>query len=63
MTSGDRYRKRAVECIDAADHATCPERKITLLQLAQRWLMLAHQLDQKGGDRVSDDATPSQRVR
>ena len=45
MASGDEYRKQANECIAAADRATKPERKVSLLELAQRWLRLAFQLD------------------
>ncbi len=41
MQSGDQYRNRANECIAAADKATEPERKVSFLELAQRWLRLA----------------------
>jgi len=45
MPTGDEYRSRANECIAAADNVTEPERKVSLLELAQRWLRLAFQLD------------------
>jgi len=45
MGSGDEYRERAKECIEAADKAAEPERKVSLLELAQRWLRLAFRLD------------------
>jgi hypothetical protein len=43
--TGDRYRTRANECIAAADQVADPERKISLLQLAQRWMRLAFQVE------------------
>ena len=58
----DQCRKRAIECIDAADHATCPERKVTLLELAQRWLMLANQVDENGPDSAFGEMMSGQRV-
>jgi hypothetical protein len=45
MGSGDNYRNRANECIEAADRAADLERKRALLDLAQRWLWLATQTD------------------
>jgi hypothetical protein len=45
MASGDHYRARARECIEAADRTSEPERKLTLLELAQRWMRLAEQVD------------------
>jgi hypothetical protein len=45
MAFGDEYRKRANECIAAVDKAVEPERKVSLLELAQRWLRLAFQVD------------------
>jgi hypothetical protein len=49
--TGDEYRSRANECITAADQVTDPERKISLLQLAQRWMRLAFQVEKIGDDR------------
>ncbi len=46
MLSGNEYRQRANECIAAADRVAEPERKVGLLELAQRWLRLAFQVDQ-----------------
>jgi hypothetical protein len=48
--TGDEYRSRANECIAAADQVTDPQRKISLLQLAQRWLRLAFQAEKIGDD-------------
>ena len=45
MGSGDNYRARAIECIEAADHVADVERRLVLLDLAQRWLWLAGQID------------------
>jgi len=45
MATGDEYRSRANECIAAADNVTEPERKVSLLELAQRWLRLAFQVE------------------
>ena len=45
MASGDNYRARAHECVKAADGVADPERKLVLLDLAQRWLGLAGQAD------------------
>ncbi len=40
------YRRRANECIAAAGQVAEPERKVSLLELAQRWLRLAFQVDE-----------------
>jgi len=45
MATADEYRSRANECIAAADNVTEPERKVSLLELAQRWLQLAFQVE------------------
>jgi hypothetical protein len=45
MATGDEYRERANECLAAADQITEPERKVSLLELAQRWLRLAFQVE------------------
>jgi len=45
MLSGDEYRQRANECIAAADKVAESERKVSLLELAQRWLRLAFQVE------------------
>ena len=60
MTSlpGDRFRTRALECIEAADSVADPGRKLALLELAQRWLNLAAQVE--GVAKLSDeDLLPS----
>jgi hypothetical protein len=61
MTPGDEYRNWANECIAAADNITEPERKVSLLELAQRWMRLAFQVEKIGerngvrGDVLLDD--------
>ena len=63
MAPGDHYRTRANECIEAWDKVTEPERKLTLLELAQRWLRLAAQVDRTSarncakGDVLLDEAS------
>ena len=48
MAPGDEYRNWANECIAAADKVSEPERKVSLLELAQRWLGLAFQVEKIG---------------
>jgi hypothetical protein len=47
--SGDRFRSRAIECIEAADATADPGRKLALVELAQRWLNLAAQVEAMDG--------------
>ena len=42
---GNQYRVRARECMEAADRINEAGRRIILLELAQRWLTLADQID------------------
>jgi hypothetical protein len=62
MNSGDKFRARAMECIDAADSVTDPKRKLVLLELAQRWLDLAGRVEAQRwdlrGDIFLDDPKP-----
>ena len=44
MTS-NRFRARADKCFSAANSMADPERKLAHLDLAQRWLRLAIQID------------------
>jgi hypothetical protein len=53
MAAGDEYRARARECTDAAAHAADPERRLSLLELAQRWLVLADQADEMARTRTA----------
>jgi hypothetical protein len=46
MASGDQYRIRAKECTGAAEQAADPERRLSLLELAGRWMRLAEQADE-----------------
>ena len=48
MTSGDEYRARAAECTQAAKSSTEPQRRVGLLELAQKWLRMAEQADALG---------------
>ena len=43
--TGDRFRTRANECIKEAAAAIEPDRKLFLLDAAQRWLRLAAEID------------------
>ena len=45
MTSWEKYRARAVECIEAAERVADPQCKLTLVELAQRWIRLAMRKD------------------
>jgi hypothetical protein len=42
--SGDEYRELAHDCMEAADRSSDPGRKVSLLELAERWLRLAQQV-------------------
>jgi hypothetical protein len=57
MGSKDDYRDKAHECMQAADRTYDPARKVSLLELAGRWLRLAEQVhDRRGltGDALID---------
>ena len=41
--SGEEYRALADECLEAADRSSDLGRKVSLLELARRWLRLAQQ--------------------
>jgi hypothetical protein len=56
MSSGDVYRARALECVEAADLLADPKRKVVLLELAQRWLTLAAQMERMESRRLQGDA-------
>ena len=51
MTSGDEYRAKAAECTEAASRATEPERRLSLLELAGKWLLMAKEADALGETR------------
>ena len=40
-----RYRKTAAECIDMAERISVLNDRARLLEMAQRWLDLAHQAE------------------
>ena len=52
MGPGDQYRARAKECLEAADAIADRE---NLVELAQRWLMLAEQVEGIQGRNVLMD--------
>jgi hypothetical protein len=56
MASGDQYRLKAAECTEAAQRASEPERKVGLLELAQKWLQLAEQADNRDRNGVRGNA-------
>jgi hypothetical protein len=49
MGSEDDYRDKAHECMQAADRTYDPARKVSLLELARRWLRLAEQVNNRRG--------------
>jgi len=63
---GNQYRVRARECMEAAARLNDPGRRFVLLELAQRWLMLANQIDgiearrRPTGDVLLDTPEPDQ---
>jgi hypothetical protein len=46
MPPSDRYRGKAKECTEAAEQVVDPERRLALLELAQRWLVMAEQAEE-----------------
>jgi hypothetical protein len=46
--NGDKFRARALEYVIAAGLTTDPVRKVGLMDVAQRWLRLAAQIDAIG---------------
>jgi hypothetical protein len=56
MAAGDNYRERAIECIQAAYALADLERKLTLLELAQRWIDLASWVETTEGGALRGDA-------
>jgi hypothetical protein len=49
MMTGNRFRVRADQCLRAANSVADPERKVAELDLANRWLRLAAQIDKTDG--------------
>lgn len=45
FSAADFYRRNAAHCVDIAHDIMDPERKATLLSMAQAWLMLADRAD------------------
>ena len=63
MASSDKFRARAIECIEAADSMADSVHKLVLLEIAQRWLDLANRDEAMGdglrGDGLLDDSKPT----
>ena len=60
MASEEHYRERARECMQAADTMFEADRKVALLELAQRWLRLAHHAEVVSGTPLLRDTNPNQ---
>jgi hypothetical protein len=45
MITGIKFRKRADDCLREANSVADPERRLAHLDLAERWLQLAAQID------------------
>jgi hypothetical protein len=58
--TGSKYRARADECFKAAELMADPQRKHAHLDLAQRWLRLAAQIEMNAERRCDAPLVPSQ---
>jgi hypothetical protein len=47
MMTSAKFRARADECLRKANSAVDPERKLAHLDLAERWLRLAAEIDKR----------------
>jgi hypothetical protein len=56
--TGNKFRARADECFKAANSMADPERKLMHLDLAERWLRLAAQIEETDAA-TRCDASPS----
>jgi hypothetical protein len=54
MITGNKFRARADKCLREANSMADPERKLAHLDLAQRWLRLATQIDNMDVEPPSD---------
>jgi len=54
MITGNKFRARADKCLREAHSMADPERKLAHLDLAQRWLRLATQIDNMNVEPPSD---------
>jgi hypothetical protein len=45
MGTGDQYRRRAQECCEEAERTADPEKRLSLLEMAQRWTHLAEAVE------------------
>jgi hypothetical protein len=52
--TGDKFRARADECFKAAHAVADPDRKLAHLDLAERWLRLAAQIDKMDAETRRD---------
>jgi hypothetical protein len=44
MSTSERYRSHAAECVRLANHATSPGDKALLLQLAKSWILMSERV-------------------
>ena len=51
MISGNECRARAAECTQAASQSSDQERRVSFLELALKWLVLAEHADAMGDAR------------
>jgi hypothetical protein len=61
--TGDKFRVRADGYIKAAHAVTDPVRKLALMDLSQRWLRLAAQIDGAASPASRNFAAPATQVR
>jgi hypothetical protein len=59
MVTGDKYRARADECFKVAASTADPQCKLAQLDLAQRWLRLAAQIEMNADTRDDTPLVPS----
>jgi hypothetical protein len=61
--TGDKFRSRAYEYIKAAHAVTDPVRRLALMDLYQRWLRLAAQIDGAASSASRNFTAPALQVR
>ena len=61
--TGDKFRVRADRCIKAARAVTDPVHKLALVDVAQRWLRLAAQIDGAAIHASRNSEAPATQVR
>lgn len=58
MRTSDEYRRKALECAEAADRVSDLNERLTLLEIAQAWLRLANHVTDDPPDAPPDTAAP-----